>query len=129
MSKLIALVATAVLIDGQRTIIQPGEPLPDLSKHDARELVGSGAAEPEGAQAVQQSLAKLQEREALETFAEARQRALEEEQARDQAKADADAKEKADADAQAKAEAEANAAADPKADAPAVAQQAKRGRG
>ena len=45
MSKLIALVATAVLVDGVRTVIQPGEPLPELSTHDERELLQSGAAE------------------------------------------------------------------------------------
>ena len=45
MSQLIALVATAVVVDGVRTIIQPGEKLPELSPHDARELQQSGAAE------------------------------------------------------------------------------------
>lgn len=45
MSKLIALVATAVMVDGVRTVIQPGEELPDLSAHDERELLQSGAAE------------------------------------------------------------------------------------
>ncbi|MFC4922918.1 hypothetical protein [Delftia deserti] len=112
MSQLIALVATAVLINGVRTVIQPGEPLPDLSKHDARELVGSGAAEPEGAQAAQQRLAQLQELDAQEDFAEARKRALEEQQAREQAEAQAQAQAKADADAKAKADAEAQAKAD-----------------
>lgn len=45
MSKLIAMVATAVMVDGVRTVIQPGEELPDLNKHDAAALVASGAAE------------------------------------------------------------------------------------
>ena len=45
MSLLIALVATAVVVDGVRTIIQPGQPLPELAPHDERELVQSGAAE------------------------------------------------------------------------------------
>lgn len=45
MSKLIAMVATAVIVDGERTIIQPGQPLPELSMHDARELTASGAAQ------------------------------------------------------------------------------------
>jgi hypothetical protein len=44
MSKLIAMVATAVMIDGQRTVIQPGEELPELPQHDVQELTGSGAA-------------------------------------------------------------------------------------
>lgn len=45
MSKLVALVATAVLVDGVRTVIQPGQELPDLSAHDERELLQAGAAE------------------------------------------------------------------------------------
>ena len=45
MSKLIALVAPAVLVDGVRTVIQPGEPLPELSAHDERELLQADAAE------------------------------------------------------------------------------------
>ncbi len=45
MSKLIALVATAVLVDGVRTVIQPGEELPGLHPHDASALLASGAAE------------------------------------------------------------------------------------
>ena len=43
--KLIALVATAVMVDGVRTVIQPGEELPDLGEHDEAELERSGAAE------------------------------------------------------------------------------------
>ena len=45
MSKLIALVATAVILNGERIVIQPGKYLPDLSQHDEGELVRSGAAE------------------------------------------------------------------------------------
>lgn len=45
MSKLIAMVATAVIVDGVRTIIQPGQALPELPAHDERELLQSGAAE------------------------------------------------------------------------------------
>jgi hypothetical protein len=44
MSKLIAMVATAVLVDGQRTVIQAGEELPELPAHDVKELMASGAA-------------------------------------------------------------------------------------
>ena len=56
MSKLIALVATAVLIGGVRTVIQPGEELPDLTKHDERELLASGAAQnPEDVDAEQRA--------------------------------------------------------------------------
>lgn len=56
MSKLIAMVATAVLVGGVRTIIQPGEELPKLSAHDERELTASGAAENQNDKA---ALAKL----------------------------------------------------------------------
>lgn len=45
MSKLIAMVPTAVMLDGVRTVIQPGEELPTLNKHDTDALVASGAAE------------------------------------------------------------------------------------
>lgn len=44
MTQLIAVVATAVILNGERTTIQPGQPLPELSEHDARALKGSGAA-------------------------------------------------------------------------------------
>lgn len=76
MSKLIALVATAVVVGGVRTVIQPGEPLPELSKHDERELLQSGAAENPADTA---ALAKEDARAAAQTQAEfqaARERAL-----------------------------------------------------
>ena len=78
MSKLIALVATAVVVGGVRTVIQPGEPLPELSKHDERELLQSGAAENPADTA---ALAKEDARAAAQTQAEfqaARERALQE---------------------------------------------------
>ena len=43
--KLIAMVATAVLIGGQRTVIPPGGELPGLNEHDAGALLASGAAQ------------------------------------------------------------------------------------
>jgi len=51
--KLIALVATAVMVDGERRIIQPGQPLPDLQEPDRRALLGAKAAReaPDAAQA------------------------------------------------------------------------------
>lgn len=45
MRELIALVATAVVVDGERIVIQPGQALPTLSSHDAQALVQSGAAQ------------------------------------------------------------------------------------
>lgn len=44
MSKLIAQVPTAVDVDGERVIIQPGQELPDINEHDATELTKAGAA-------------------------------------------------------------------------------------
>ena len=45
-SALIALVPTAVLVDGVRTVIQPGQPLPALSASDSLALQHSKAAQP-----------------------------------------------------------------------------------
>lgn len=54
---LIASVATAVMIDAVRTVIQPGQPLPpSLAAHDARQLLASGAAyDPQVGQALTQA--------------------------------------------------------------------------
>ncbi len=76
MSKLIALVATAVLIGGERTIVQPGQPLPELPAHDERELLQSGAAEhPEDTAALARAEAWAAENAAAE-FEAARQKVL-----------------------------------------------------
>lgn len=77
MPKLIALVATAVLINGERTVIQPGEPLPDdLPTHDANELVGSGAAEDLAKSMREDRKAQLADQAAQEEFQQARQRQI-----------------------------------------------------
>ena len=44
MTQLIAVVATAVIVNGERVVIQPGRPLPELSEHDAEALQKSHAA-------------------------------------------------------------------------------------
>ncbi len=111
MSKLIALVATAVYVDGVRTVIQPGEPLPAVSKHDERELLQSGAAQHTGDQAALDKANADAVAATEAAFAEARKRAEEEEQARKQANAEADAKAAADAQAEADAKAKATAKA------------------
>ena len=67
MAKLIAMVATAVLLNGVRTIIQPGETLPELAPHDERELTASGAAENQDEKAAQ---AKADKREAIKADAD-----------------------------------------------------------
>ena len=78
MSKLIALVATAVMLNGVRTVIEPGEELPDLSRHDAKELLDSGAAIDPAAQATTEKARKQEEAVAQRAFQEARQRFQEE---------------------------------------------------
>ena len=81
MPKLIALVATAVIVNGERTVIQPGEPLPeDLPAHDAKELTGSGAAE-DVAQSMREARKdELAELAAQEEFQKARQKQLAEQE-------------------------------------------------
>ena len=76
MSRLIALVATAVLINGQRTVIQPGQELPEQNEHDEAELLANGAAQdPESAAALEK--AKRQEEQwAQREFQEARERVM-----------------------------------------------------
>lgn len=74
MAKLIAMVATACSVNGVRTIIQPGQELPELSEHDAGELTACGAAKNPDDDA---ALAQAAQREAAQgaaAFAEARQR-------------------------------------------------------
>lgn len=92
MSKLIALVATAVLINGERTIIQPGETLPDLGKHDERELLRSGAAEDPNATLAQAATEAGAQAAADAEFAAARRRQKEEAAALAQPPAEASAK-------------------------------------
>jgi len=68
MAKLIAMVATAVLIDGVRTVIKPGEELPDLPKHDQGELLASGAAKDQAAADKQAAAEEKFERAAQAAF-------------------------------------------------------------
>ncbi len=89
MGKLIAQVATAVFVDGVRTIIQPGEALPHISKHDERELVQSGAAQHTGDQATLEEANAAAVATAEADFAEARDRVLDQESARQQANEEA----------------------------------------
>lgn len=68
MSKLIALVATAVMVNGERTIIQPGEPLPELHDHDQRALIASGAAQDSVAAAREEKRAAAAAENAMADF-------------------------------------------------------------
>lgn len=81
MSKLIAMVATAVLIDGVRTTIQPGEALPALPAHDERELTASGAAKNTDDEAAQVKLDAKTARQADADFVAARKRVQQEQAA------------------------------------------------
>ena len=76
MSRLIALVATAVLVNGVRTVIQPGQELPEQNEHDEAELLANGAAlDPETVAATDK--AKRQEATwAQREFQEARERVI-----------------------------------------------------
>lgn len=76
MSKLIAMVATAVMVGGVRTVIQPGEALPDLTKHDERELVSAGAAKSSDADTAQAKSAEREAAAAAAEFEAARKRVL-----------------------------------------------------
>lgn len=76
LSGLIAMVATAVMVDGQRTIIQPGQELPELPEHDEKELLDSGAALDPAAQAASDKARKQEEQFAQQGFQEARERAM-----------------------------------------------------
>lgn len=80
MSKLIAQVATAVVVNGERTVIQPGQPLPPLSDHDARALLASGAAQDPG-EAEKEAKAQAREARAADAeFAQARELQLQQAQ-------------------------------------------------
>jgi len=45
MPKFIAKVTVVIMVEGVRTEIQPGQEVPELSDHDARELKACGAIE------------------------------------------------------------------------------------
>ena len=74
MSKFIALVATAVILNGVRTVIQPGEELPELNEHDEKELLASGAAMDPEKQAASEKARKQEDALALRKFQEAREK-------------------------------------------------------
>lgn len=81
MPKLIALVATAVIVNGERTVIPPGGELPDdLPTHDVNELVGSGAAEDVAKSMRDARKDELAELAAQEEFQKARQKQLAEQE-------------------------------------------------
>ena len=74
MSRLIAMVATAVLINGVRTVVQPGELLPDLPEHDEGELLANGMAMDPETGAANDKAKTAEEAAALNAFREAREK-------------------------------------------------------
>lgn len=69
---LIALVALAVISGGARQTIEPGEPVPELTPHDERELIASGAIQDLDAVAAQEKWDAKTEAAARAVFDRAR---------------------------------------------------------
>lgn len=78
MTQLIALVATAVMVAGERVLVQPGELLPALSVHDATALLESGAAADRAAEAAQAAAQARQQQTDQAGFDQARERVRQE---------------------------------------------------
>lgn len=72
MTKLIAQVHTKVMVDGEPQIIPPGAVLPEMTQHDQRALVSTGAAKDEAAQAQADKAAEKERAADAAAFAEAR---------------------------------------------------------
>lgn len=70
--KLIAAVATAVMVAGVRTVVQPGEELPEMSKHDEAEALASGTAVDPALIDRKTHLAAAAEKQAKKDFDESR---------------------------------------------------------
>ena len=74
MPKLIALVATAVMVNGVRTIVEAGAELPELNAHDEREQLQSGSAQNPEDLAAQARADEALQAQAAEDIAAARVR-------------------------------------------------------
>jgi len=72
MSKLIAVVAIALFIGGERTVIQPGEEVPDLNAVDTAELKRIGSIQDEDEVRADQKTAARIDAAAAGEFAKAR---------------------------------------------------------
>lgn len=66
---LIAMVATAVIVDGLRTVVPPGGELPPLPGHDERELIASGAVLDPVKAAADRAAAQREDTQAQAAFA------------------------------------------------------------
>ena len=72
--KLIALVATAVMLNGIRTIIQPGQELPDMTDEDEKALLSTGMAQDPAATAALDTADAQAQAQTQRAFQEARDR-------------------------------------------------------
>ena len=70
--KLIALVAIAVLVDGVRTIIEPGQEVTGLNKVDIADLKASGSIEDQDEKEAAAKKDEQLEKKAAKEFADAR---------------------------------------------------------
>lgn len=70
--KLIALVAIAVLVDGVRTIIEPGEEVTGLNKVDIADLKASGSIEDQDEKEAAAKKDEQLDKKAAKEFADAR---------------------------------------------------------
>lgn len=68
----IAKVLVTCYVDGQRTDVQPGEPVPDLPKHDVEQLLKIGAISDPEVEAAEEKAAERQAKAASKPFAEAK---------------------------------------------------------
>lgn len=74
--ELIAAVALAVMVDGRREVIQPGQTCPDLSEHDTNELLRSGAVVDQSLERAQEHADKKAAADAMADFNAARKRVI-----------------------------------------------------
>jgi hypothetical protein len=72
MTKLIAVVAIATLVDGVRAVIQPGEEVTGLSALDAQDLKRAGAVQDADELAADEKTAAGAERKASQEYSKAR---------------------------------------------------------
>lgn len=66
---LIAQVATAVMVDGVRTIIQPGEEIPEQNEHDTEQLLAARSATDASADAAAERDNRRAQKSAQDDFA------------------------------------------------------------
>jgi hypothetical protein len=72
MSKLIALVTVAVMVDGKRQEFAPGSELPEINPHDAAELKRMGAVKDMAEEAAAEKAKAKEQAAANKAFKEAR---------------------------------------------------------